>query len=158
MSINALEDIANPMNLTDEIYYQNYEDKMQSILSNTSNNINSATAVYLRLNPDICGPVAGIFMTRDSDDVAMKNSSITDLSAYDRNDTEYVGWYYEPLDAKKPIWMMPYYNKNIDVYMISYVVPLFKDDTTIGVLGMDINFDYITDQVKDIKVYESGYS
>lgn len=158
MSINALEEISNPMNLADEIYLDNYIDKMRSILWSTSNNTDSAIAAYLRLNPSICGPVAGIFLSRDELDSDMKKMPITDLSVYDESDTEYVGWYYQPLNAGEPIWMLPYYNQNIDVYMISYVVPLFKNTTTVGVLGMDINFDYITEMVKSIKIYKSGYA
>lgn len=158
MSINALEEIANPMNLTDEIYYQNYIDKMKSILWNTSNNTDGAIAVYLRLNPDICGPTAGMFMTREKLGADMQSVSTTNLLEYDESDIEHVGWYYEPIKAGKPIWMMPYYNQNIGVYMISYVVPLFKKDVTVGVLGMDINFEYITEQIRNLKVYESGYA
>ena len=31
-------------------------------------------------------------------------------------------------------------NSNINVYMISYVVPIYVDGKSIGVVGMDINF------------------
>lgn len=158
MSINALEEMINPMNLADEIYYKNYMDKMSSIIWNTSNHTNGAIAVYLRFNPEICGYTAGVFMTRESIDSEMKSITTTDLSAYDESDDEHVGWYYKPLKAKRPIWLTPYYNQNIGVYMISYVVPMYKDDTTVGVMGMDINFNAITEQVANIKAYKSGYA
>lgn len=60
---------------------------------------------------------------------------------YDESDVEHVGWYYLPVQAKKAIWMSPYMNENINIYMISYVVPLFAEDgTSIGIVGMDIDF------------------
>lgn len=158
MSINACEELSNPMNLTDEIYYESYIDKMRRLLWNTGSYNNDAIAVYLRLNPDICGPTSGIFMTRRQLDSEMEGQTPTDLSAYSPEDVEHVGWYYQPINVKRPVWMTPYYNQNIDVYMISYVVPMYKNDTTIGVLGMDINFNYITERVKHIKVYDSGYA
>lgn len=43
--------------------------------------------------------------------------------------------------------------------MISYVVPLFAEDgTSIGIVGMDIDFSQITDLVDETKVYQSGYA
>lgn len=60
---------------------------------------------------------------------------------YDESDVEHVGWYYLPVQAKEAIWMSPYMNENINIYMISYVVPLFAEDgTSIGIVGMDIDF------------------
>jgi methyl-accepting chemotaxis protein len=41
--------------------------------------------------------------------------------------------------------------------MISYVVPLFKNGETIGIVGMDINFKVFTDIVNQIKPYENSY-
>lgn len=49
-------------------------------------------------------------------------------------------------------------NKNIQVEMISYVVPLYADNTTIGVVGMDIDFNLIKDSVDTIHVYDTGYA
>ncbi len=158
MSINALEDLSNPMNLADQIYYENYTDRMRSILWNTSHHVEGAVSVYYRLNPEICGPTSGLFMTREAIGTEMKSVTPTDILAYDESDTEHVGWYYQPINEGRPIWMLPYYNQNTDVYMISYVMPLFKMDMTVGVMGMDIDFNHITDQVKGIKVYESGYA
>ena len=78
---------------------------------------------------------------------------------YDESDVEHVGWYYLPVQAKEAIWMSPYMNENINIYMISYVVPLFAEDgTSIGVVGMDIDFSQITDLVDETKVYQSGYA
>ncbi len=50
-------------------------------------------------------------------------------------------------------------NENINIYMISYVVPLFAEDgTSIGIVGMDIDFSQITDLVDETTVYQSGYA
>ena len=55
--------------------------------------------------------------------------------------------------------MEPYLNQNINIYMISYVVPLYaKDGTSIGIVGMDIDFTMFTDKVDGIKLYDSGYA
>lgn len=52
--------------------------------------------------------------------------------------------------------MQPYYNENIWVYMISYVIPIYKNDELVGIVGMDIDFSYITEKSDSIKIYETG--
>ena len=54
--------------------------------------------------------------------------------------------------------MDPYFDSNKNLYIISYVVPIFKDGETIGVVGLDIDFGKIRDAVNEVKVYDSGYA
>jgi diguanylate cyclase (GGDEF)-like protein len=54
--------------------------------------------------------------------------------------------------------MMPYLNKNIGIYMISYVIPLFKFNTEIGVIGVDIDFDYLTREIASIRLFDNDYA
>ncbi|WP_141677949.1 cache domain-containing protein [Orenia metallireducens] len=42
--------------------------------------------------------------------------------------------------------------------MISYVKPIYQDETLIGVVGIDIDFKYFEEVINGIKVYENGYS
>ncbi len=54
--------------------------------------------------------------------------------------------------------MDPYLNANINVYMISYVVPLYVDGISVGILGMDIDFGQITQIVDGVTVFDTGYA
>ena len=75
----------------------------------------------------------------------------------DKNDLEHVGWYYIPVENKKPTWMNPYLNENINVTMISYVIPIYIDDVSVGIIGMDISLDTIQKKVEEATIYENGY-
>ena len=124
-----------------------------------ANHTNGAVTVYLRYNPNYSNPTSGIFAQRQSLDSDLQCLTPTDFSMYDESDVEHVGWYYLPVQAKEAIWMSPYMNENVNIYMISYVVPLFAEDgTSIGVVGMDIDFSQITDLVDETTVYQSGYA
>ena len=124
-----------------------------------ANHTNGAVTVYLRYNPNYSNPTSGVFAQRQSVDSELQCLTPTDFSMYDESDVEHVGWYYLPVQAKEAIWMSPYMNENINIYMISYVVPLFAEDgTSIGIVGMDIDFSQITDLVDETTVYQSGYA
>lgn len=80
----------------------------------------------------------------------------TDILHYPSNDREHVSWYYEPKMKGEALWIEPYRNKNLNFYMISYVVPLFKDGVFFGVVGMDMNMTYIHKIIDDI-TYQNGF-
>ena len=63
-----------------------------------------------------------------------------------------------PVENKKPTWMNPYLNENINVTMISYVIPIYIDDVSVGIIGMDISLDTIQKKVEEATIYENGYS
>lgn len=121
-------------------------------------NTEGAITAYVRYNPKYSKPTSGIFLTRDSLEDEFGSVTPTDFSQYDEDDAEHVGWYYIPVKNGAPIWMDPYLNANINVYMISYVVPLFDQSTgeSIGIIGMDIDFSMITDMISSISLYDTG--
>ena len=125
---------------------------------NVAKDTEGAIAYYLRLNPDISHSKAGVFFSKVDRGDEFIRFEPTDLSIYDKDDTEHVGWYWQPYEVGKPIWMTPYYNQNNNVFMISYVVPLFYKDTFIGVVGMDFDYTILTQIIHEIKVYENGFA
>lgn len=140
-------------------YADTYTETVQQAVLDFANHTNGAVTAYLRYNPNYSNPTSGVFAQRQSVDSELQCLTPTDFSMYDESDVEHVGWYYLPVQAKEAIWMSPYMNENINIYMISYVVPLFAEDgTSIGVVGMDIDFSQITDLVDETTVYQSGYA
>lgn len=140
-------------------YADTYTETVQQAVLDFANHTNGAVTVYLRYNPNYSNPTSGVFAQRQSVDSELQCLTPTDFSMYDESDVEHVGWYYLPVQAKEAIWMSPYMNENINIYIISYVVPLFAEDgTSIGIVGMDIDFSQITDLVDETKVYQSGYA
>ena len=139
-------------------YADTYTETVQQAVLDFANHTNGAVTAYLRYNPDYSNPTSGVFAQRQSVDSELQCLTPTDFSMYDESDVEHVGWYYTPIKTKKPTWMMPYLNKNISVYMISYVIPLFKFDTEIGVVGVDIDFDYLTREIASIRLFDNDYA
>ena len=140
-------------------YADTYTETVQQAVLDFANHTNGAVTVYLRYNPNYSNPTSGVFAQRQSVDSELQCLTPTDFSMYDESDVEHVGWYYLPVQAKEAIWMSPYMNENINIYMISYVVPLFAEvGTSIGIVGMDIDFSQITDLVDETTVYQSGYA
>ena len=121
-------------------------------------NTEDAVAYYLRFATEISHGTCGFFYSKENGEGEFVHFEVTDLLLYDRDDNEHVGWYWQAFDAGKPVWLLPYYNKNNGILMISYVVPLYIEEKFIGVVGMDFDYTVLTDKVHKIKIYENGFA
>ncbi|MCR5718926.1 MAG: response regulator [Lachnospiraceae bacterium] len=112
-----------------------------------------AVSVYFRYNPDEFDPMEGFWYTKYD---IWEPTETTDFSQYDKDDFDYVGWYYVPVETGKPMWMDPYYSPRLDRDVISYIIPYKHGNTLVGVIGMDIDLGFLREFVSRIRLYESG--
>ena len=163
-SVNTIYVYANDQlksydQLLEKDYTDAYLENVRKLAIDIANRTKGAMAVYFRLDAHITGNgKSGFFWSRRSEDGNFIAEEPTDLLAYDKADAEHVGWYYVPINKGEPLWMDPYFNKNLGVNMISYVIPYYMEDKLLGVIGMDIDFTGIITQVEDINLYDTGKS
>lgn len=141
---------------TDKAYVDAFNVIMDQMLYEIGGNTEGALTAYIRYNPEFTEPDSGVFWSRSSDAENFEALVPTDFSMYSPDDLEHVGWYYIPVKNGKPTWMDPYLNSNINVYMVSYVIPIVIDGESIGIIGMDIAFDKFTSTVENATVFETG--
>ena len=134
-------------------------ENLKERITSTIQNIPGVKTIYVRFNPNITAPDAGLFLVKNNNsDSPFASVLPTNITQYSPNDIEHVGWYYLPIQTGKPMWLTPYYNKNIDVYMISYVVPMFLGNKELGVTGIDIDFELMTKLISKIRILKTGYT
>lgn len=142
----------------DEAYLLAYTRETEALGETIVNETQGAVAVYVRFNCEYTLPKSGFLMLYNKENGEFDSLEPTDLSLYEKDDIEHVGWYHIPIEEGKAVWMEPYYNKNLDIYMISYVIPVYKNGDLLGVVGMDIDFEYIIKEVDSIRTYETGHA
>lgn len=143
---------------TDKKYVDNYTKTIEKVLMGTAKNTEGALSAYIRYNPEFTEPDSGLFFTRDTDKSDFISVTPTDFSMYEPTDLEHVGWYYIPVQNGGPTWMEPYLNSNVNVYMISYVVPIYINGESIGIIGMDIDFSKFSNLIDELTIFETGYA
>lgn len=162
-SVDTLTDVAmEKMDFSkfqnNNAYVEEYTNGLLQEFITFAEHTDGAITAYIRYNPEFTEPTSGIFLTRNDTQSAFDSVTPTDFSMYDPSDAAHVGWYYIPVANKAPLWMDPYLNANINVYMISYVVPLYENGTSVGILGMDIDFGQLTALADNAVAFDSGYS
>ena len=163
MKLQALSAIENYEQLTnDSIYRENYLAQMKNNFQFIAVGIDGSISYYLRLKPEIAGTQGGFSMQRKE---ARWEGALSpflerepiDLAPYDPDDVQNVGWYYIPMKCKSATWIEPYVDAVTNFYVISYVAPLFLNGEFIGVVGMDIDFNFIIQELRRMSIYEYGY-
>ena len=133
-----------------------YTATISELSATIAENTRGAMAVYLRYNPEDFGGTAGFWYNVELPENKWVKSVPTDISLYSKDDVEHVGWYYVPVETGTAMWMEPYYNANIGVDMISYIIPFFHGDYTVGIIGMDIDLELLRSATAQVRLYSSG--
>lgn len=146
---------------SDAAVRRGYVSEMEKLIGDIVRHNKGVGCYYLRLAPELSDEEAGdggFFYTKKKRVETFIKQPLTPILLYSPSDVEHVGWYYAPKTAGKPLWLEPYYNKNVDMDMISYVAPLYKEGRFIGIVGMDMDFNLIVNDVSIISPYKTGYT
>lgn len=163
MEIQALNEIESYNRLVeDPAYREEYLRKMEKNFSAIARTTDGSIAYYLRLAPEFAGSKGGFSMARE--DVRWEGALAPfvrrepiDLSLYSPDDVKNVGWYYMPMKSRCATWIEPYVDPTAQAYVISFVAPLFVEGNFIGVIGMDIDFNFIIQELRRMSIYDYGY-
>lgn len=149
-----VESIVDPEEL--HLKAKEYENIIDPIVKEIIyNNIEDVMGAYLILDPDKTDDVYGAYY----EDVEV-NNNLKKMEKYPKsrfnkakNDPS---WYYECIDLKDGKWFEPYVSK-AGIEMTSFTKPIYKDDTFIAMLSIDINFKLFKEFVNSISLIDSGY-
>lgn len=148
LAVNELESYERLKN--DAGYRKNYLDTMERNFTVITENSAGSIGFYLQFSPDIADE--GFLCTRNPQKWGTKLPNFVR-----QDDDRKKNRYHIPQERHLAKLSEPYLNENTGHYMISYVVPLQKDDKFIGIVGIDIDFDYIIHEIRRMSVYEHGY-
>lgn len=140
----------------DPSYMNNYQASIEEITKKLGEITQGGMSSYVYINPELSGGVYGAWFADKANNGNFEKLPLGDISEFTEANED-LAWYYAPIQAGEPLWLEPYIDADLNIEMISYVVPMYKDKTLIGVAGMDINFEVLKKQINDLKVYDTGF-
>ena len=118
---------------------------------------NGVLTYYYRIDPEISDKVKGFWYT-DLDGEGFKEHEVTDITLYDTDDTSKLVWFTVPKYKGEPVWLPPYITDNLGKRVISYNVPIYWRGQFVGVVGIEIDYSTMAEQVDSIRLYNNGYA
>lgn len=158
MESYVMEFFTEGVDVKDRNFQEKIINSADKMFADVAKHASGAVAYYVRFNPAISDGTSGLFYSKVGDGDEYVSFEPTNIDIYDKEDTEHVGWFWQPYDHGEPVWMLPYYNKNNNIYMISYVVPMYYEEQFIGVVGIDFDYRVLADMVQEIEIYENGFA
>ena len=136
--------------------FSKHMQEAQTIFGEASKNTNGVLTYYYRIDPSISDVTneKGFWFT-NLDGKGFVEHEVTDISD---NKNECI-WFYTPKNTGKPVWLSPYVTDNLEeAIVISYNVPVYRNNGFVGVVGIEISYHTLGAQIKNIKVLQSGYA
>ena len=118
---------------------------------------NGVLTYYYRVDPTASQTVKG-FWYMDLDGEGFVEHEVTDITLYDTADTSSLVWFTIPKYEGRAVWLPPYITDNLNKRVISYNVPIYWRGQFVGVVGIEIDYTTMAEQVDSIRLYGNGYA
>ena len=149
--------VEKDLNGLDDVELQAHLDRVSDFFKKVMVKTNGIKTYYYRIDPNISKNVKGFWFV-DLDGEGFKEHEVTDITLYDTEDTTALVWFTVPKYEGKAVWLPPYITDNLDVRVISYNIPVYLDERFVGVIGIELDYTALAEQVNNIKLYENGYA
>lgn len=136
---------------------QEHLDRVSEVFEKTASHTAGILTYYYRIDPEISVSSKGFWFV-DLDGEGFQEHEVTDITLYDTEDQSALVWFTVPKATGTPVWLPPYFTDNLDVYVLSYNVPIYKEDRFIGVIGIEIDYSTMVEAVNSISLYDNGYA
>ncbi|WP_303838691.1 diguanylate cyclase domain-containing protein [Ruminococcus flavefaciens] len=146
-----LEDVDN-----DEEFAEHME-RIREYFSMMASKTKGVMTYYYRIDPSVSTDVKGFWYTDLTGDGFVEHE-VTDITLYDVEDTSKLVWFTVPKHEGKPIWLRPYITDNLDVRVISYDAPVYWKDRFIGVVGIEVDYSTMAEEINSLRPYDNGYA
>ena len=141
----------------DDRQLQEHVERVRKYFEEAASKTNGVLTYYYRIDPAISDTVKGFWYT-DVDGKGFVEHEVTDISLYDVEDTSKLIWFTVPKYENKPVWLPPYITENLDMRVISYDVPIIRRGQFIGVVGIEVDYSTMAEQVDSIRLFDNGYA
>ena len=135
---------------------ERHTEKVREVFGDVAHRTQGVLTYYYRIDPSVSDEQAGFWYVRTGAGFGVHE--VTDITQYDTEDTSALVWYTNPKKTGKPLWLPPYITDNYGARVISYNEPIFVGDRFIGVVGMEIEYTMMAEQVNSIRLMENGYA
>jgi diguanylate cyclase (GGDEF)-like protein len=135
-------------------YLRDYCATMQTVFAGVAENTEGLISYYYCIDPNFCEDVHGFFYMKRGKAGLVEQPP---LNVWDLTPNEILGatWYDTAVSIGVPTWIGSYVCQG--EWVLSYMVPIYKASMLVGVLGVDISCDYLVDELKDLRLYNTGY-
>ncbi|HHY91381.1 MAG TPA: methyl-accepting chemotaxis protein [Clostridiales bacterium] len=140
-------------------YIDEYKSYIDPIIKKIGESTEGVLSVYLTFNPDLTGEAHEIwYASQEGSQEFVKVEEDENYIEEFYPENEDMSWYYDAIERKKGNWDDPGVDEALGISSVSYTQAIFQGDLLIGVVGIDISIDEITNWIENMQIYDTGYA
>lgn len=150
----------NPDRLAEDPgYMETYKETLKGVIAETVSASSISLGLYVTFEPTL---------TPDDDEVwySYKDGKVTYTQAdFERNQRKFeepvpanMAYFFEPIKSGEATWTGPYYDRDIQVHVLSYSKAIYAGDFFVGIAGADVTTEDTTDLIRNMHPYEDGFA
>lgn len=148
---------------SDKDYLEKYEEELDPFFYDFALKNTIGIASWCYFNPELSKSPHDIYYVDQNDDGIPDRQNYIPFSYYDNTptltDDKY--WWYGAVESKEPVWTNPYEwtlaNGEI-ITVVSHASSIYINDKLIAVVGTYYRFDEMHEKLKQMTIFESGYT
>ena len=149
--------VQSDLNGVDDARLQAHLERVRDIFQKMTYKTSGVLTYYYRIDPTVSQTARGFWYV-NLDGSGFVEHEVTDISQYDTEDTTQLVWFTVPKATGEGVWLPPYITDNLDVRVISYNVPVYFEGQFVGVIGIEMDYTGMAEQVDHIALYDNGYA
>ncbi len=148
--------INNPQEMYDRGKRRYVTANASRVFQDAVGNVDVVCSYYVYFAEHLGGVSDNLWRVRPVDGGGFEDRPLPSITTYAADDTAHTNWYTLPVQNGQPMWVLPYFYKEQNRYLLSYVVPIFKDGTLVAVIGADIDFKQLLTRIEHLPIYNTS--
>ena len=132
-------------------------ERARNLFGKIAYNTNGVLTYYFRIDPEVSEDVKGFWYVYQGGEGFVEHE-VTDITQYDTSDTSAIVWFTVPKATGEGVWLPPYYTENLGARVVSYNVPVYWRDRFVGVIGIEMEYGMLKQEVENISIFRTGYA
>lgn len=154
----ATHELVSANALADKAYRDEYTKEIRHLFDEVALNTAGTTAYYLCFSPEVTGGVTTGFYSKFKDDGVYELSK-EEFAELDLFNAQFIKGCGFDVIGSDSTWLQPRKSTFApDFTVVSYLAPIYCDNTFVGFLGFNMDFDYMLGLVNAISVYDYGHA
>ena len=151
----ATHELSSADALKEEAYLNEYMLEIRHLFDEVALNTAGTTAYYFCFSPEVTGITTGFYSKyqENGNVYELSTEEFADLDLFNAKFIQECG--FDKIDSGNT-WLQPRSSTFTGDTVISYLAPVYKDQTFVGFLGFNMDYHYLLDLVNQISVYDSG--
>ena len=144
--------------LGDKEYLEEYTQGIRHLFDEVALNTVGTSSYYLCFSPEVTGGITTGFYSKfkRTGVYELSKEEFAELDLFNATFIKECG--FDTIGSGNT-WLKPRKSTfSPDDTVVSYLAPIYIDDTFVGFLGFNMDFNYLLDLVNEISVYDSGHA